>query len=375
MMFERARERGPLKLTAVAGLVLALLACQKPSPPSVEPEETTPMAVTAAATAAATAAETAVLARAAAPETAPASTARVRALEAEPAGSSWSIKVSGRVVAIGDLHGDLAAALQALELAGAIDRRGAWVGGDLTVVQTGDQLDRGDDERKILDLFLRLEGEARAAGGQLIVLNGNHEVMNVAGDFRYVTPGGFAEFEGVEAGQGATLPEMVPPFARARAAAFWPGGPYAQQLASRRVIAKVGDDLFAHGGVREAHLDYGIERVNRETAQWMNGRGPAPDVLQSEQGPIWTRIYSEPQPQPQACQELSRVLKRTETKRLIVGHTVQRDGITSACDGRVYRIDVGLASYYGGERIQVLELAPGAPRILSEARSLAQAAE
>ena len=69
------------------------------------------------------------------------------------------------------------------------------------------------------------------------------------------------------------------------------------------------------------------------------------------------------------------MLKRTEAKRLVVGHTVQREGVTSACDGRVYRIDVGLASYYGGEHIQVLQVAPGAPRILSEARNPARAAE
>lgn len=366
-MIERAWERGQLRITAAAALAFVLLACEKPSPPSAEPRET--------ASAVASAATTTVLAQAAAQETNPAPTARREAPNAKLSGDSWSFEANGRVVAVGDLHGDLGATLHALELAGAIDRRGAWVGGDLTVVQTGDQLDRGDDERKILDLLRRLEGEARAAGGQLIVLNGNHEVMNVAGDFRYVTPGGFTAFEGIETGPNTTLPAMVPPFARARAAAFLPGGPYAQQLATRNVIVKVGDNLFAHGGVRESHIEYGIERLNRETAQWMNGRGSAPALLQSEQGPIWTRVYSEPQPQSQACQELERVLKRTEAKRLVVGHTVQREGVTSACDGRVYRIDVGLASYYGGEHIQVLQVAPGAPRILSEARNPARAAE
>ena len=42
-------------------------------------------------------------------------------------------------------------------------------------------------------------------------------------------------------------------------------------------------------------------------------------------------------------------------KRMIVGHTVHTEGITSACDGKVWRIDVGLAAHYGGP-MQVLEI-------------------
>ena len=60
-----------------------------------------------------------------------------------------------RIVAFGDVHGDLEAARGALRLAGAIDEQDRWIGGDLIVVQTGDQLDRGDQEQAILDLFER----------------------------------------------------------------------------------------------------------------------------------------------------------------------------------------------------------------------------
>ena len=65
-----------------------------------------------------------------------------------------------RIVAIGDLHGDLDATRQALLLAGAIDENDHWVGGEMTVVQTGDQLDRDDQEQAILELLDRLQGEA-----------------------------------------------------------------------------------------------------------------------------------------------------------------------------------------------------------------------
>jgi hypothetical protein len=97
------------------------------------------------------------------------------------------VPAAGRIVAIGDLHGDLNATRQALRLAGAIDASDQWIGGDLVVVQTGDQLDRGDNEQEILDLFERLASQAAKTGGAVYSLNGNHELMNAVFDFRYVT--------------------------------------------------------------------------------------------------------------------------------------------------------------------------------------------
>ena len=54
-------------------------------------------------------------------------------------------------------------------------------------------LDRGDDEIAILILLQKLHKQAEAQGGAVYILNGNHEVLNVSGDFRYVTQGAFRE--------------------------------------------------------------------------------------------------------------------------------------------------------------------------------------
>lgn len=61
--------------------------------------------------------------------------------------------------------------------------------------QVGDQLDRGDNEIEILYFLERLQQEARAAGGALHVLTGNHETMNAQGRFRYSTPEGTSHFQ------------------------------------------------------------------------------------------------------------------------------------------------------------------------------------
>ncbi len=259
-----------------------------------------------------------------------------------------------RIVAIGDVHGDLDGLRRALRLAGAIDVEDDWIGGELVVVQTGDQLDRGDQERGILDLLAKLEEQAAKAGGALHVLNGNHEVMNVQGDFRYVTPGGFSEFRDVTGGSPDVT--RMPSVAQGRAAAFFPRGRYAKQLGARNTVVTVGDTVFAHGGVLPKHVEYGITRLNSEVRAWMNGtRAEPPAVVVAEDGPIWTRFYSEPETAEAHCQVLRRTLDMMRADRLVVGHTTQKDGITSACDGKVWRIDVGIARYYGS-RIEALEL-------------------
>ncbi len=89
---------------------------------------------------------------------------------------------------LGDLHGDIQAAQAAMALTGATNANGEWIGRNLTVIQTGDLIDRGPEDRKVLDWLAQLEQQAPKANSTLHLLNGNHELMNVDGDFRYIHP-------------------------------------------------------------------------------------------------------------------------------------------------------------------------------------------
>ncbi len=91
--------------------------------------------------------------------------------------------------------------------------------------------------------------------------------------------------------------------------------------------------MFVHGGVLEAHLRYGLGRINREAREWLTGppTAPAPRVLVDPEAPIWTRDYSDGAPTAEKCAELARVLAALSAKRLVVGHSVQKQGINSAC--------------------------------------------
>ena len=68
---------------------------------------------------------------------------------------------ASRIVAIGDIHGAYAEYTTALKRAGLIDEQLKWSGGRATLVQTGDYTDRGTDVRKVLDLLMQIEREAR----------------------------------------------------------------------------------------------------------------------------------------------------------------------------------------------------------------------
>jgi hypothetical protein len=333
--------------TAAAALVTLLVGCTRSTPAEPAGEGTAPKAPSAA-----TPAQTA--ATSSATQTAATGSASAGTTSGD-ADTSYRFPATDRLVAIGDLHGDLAVTRAALRLAHAIDEYDRWIGGKLVVVQTGDEIDRGDGDRAILDLFDRLADSAHAAGGEVHALIGNHEAMNVGGDFRYVTPGGFAAFSDVDARRiPVAIAAQFPVEARGRLAAFFPGGPYASRLSQRKPVIVVGDTLFVHGGVTLEHVKYGLGRFDHDVSRWMSGEGAAPALAGDQEGPLWTRRYSDDEAGID-CAGLGQTLQALGLRRMVVGHTPHESGVSPACDGRVWRIDTGLSKYYGGP-LQVLEI-------------------
>lgn len=289
------------------------------------------------------------------------------AQENKPEPASSKIRAQ-RVVAIGDVHGDLAATKSVLKLAGLIDDQERWTGGSTVLVQTGDILDRGDDEPEILALFWRLQDQAKAQGGRVELLLGNHEVMNAQGDLRYVTPGGFEDYAKTkipeqwpridEKSQGLPLGYL------ARKAAFVPGSDIARRFAQQKVVTMVGDTVFVHGGLSPEHAELGIEAMNEQTQAWLAGTRKMPELLKDSRGPVWNRQYGQ-RTGARACASLERALKSLGAGRMVIGHTVQSNGITSACQNKVWRIDVGMARHYGGPS-QALEIIGDQVKVLSQ---------
>ena len=114
------------------------------------------------------------------------------------ASQDWRFDDVDRVVAIADVHGAYEAMVATLQNVDIIDGDLEWAGGTAHLVIVGDILDRGPRSRDAMDLLMRLEGEAQAAGGFVHVLIGNHESMNLTGDMRYVSKAEYDAFAGEE---------------------------------------------------------------------------------------------------------------------------------------------------------------------------------
>ncbi|MGA7121329.1 MAG: hypothetical protein WBY94_14590 [Polyangiaceae bacterium] len=128
---------------------------------------------------------------------------------------------------------------------------------------------------------------------------------------------------------------------------------------------KVGDTVFVHGGTLQKHIAYGLDRMDDELDSWLSGkRRDPPSVVVADDGPVWTQAHSA-ESGPPTCAELSAALAALGARRMVVGHTVQRAGANSACDGAVWRIDVGLSRFSGGP-IEVLEILGSEARVLRE---------
>lgn len=217
---------------------------------------------------------------------------------------------TGRVVAIGDIHGaagQVRALLQTLEL---IDSEDRWVGGDATLVQTGDFTDRGAGVKLVLDLLMDLEAGASDAGGRVVVLLGNHEAMNLTGNLRDTTPQLLAPFatresetrreEAYEAyvslhkERAKVLGPLGQPLVTRDAwmqahplgfieylEAFGPKGSYGRWLRGKPVVAKVGDSILLHGGLRPdgpTDLDAINAQVRRELETFDRARAALIDL-------------------------------------------------------------------------------------------------
>jgi hypothetical protein len=270
-----------------------------------------------------------------------------------------------RVVAIGDLHGDLSKARAALRLAGAIDENDAWIGGDLVVVQTGDVVDRGPYDREILDLLERLSHEAASEGGAVHRVLGNHEYGDTAGIMSYVPLRGFWSFFDMwdEYVDDPALADYED-YERPRRGAFLPGGPYAQLVSGNDLILKLDGTVYVHGSLLPEHAMYGIERMNGEMRSWLRGEtADPPSIAVTSGSPFYSRKFGY-EVDDGDCAVAREALSFAGASRMVIGHTVQSDGVNSVCGGRVYRIDTGMSSYYQDGPVEILEITPQGIRTL-----------
>lgn len=307
------------------------------------------------------------------------------------AAASWpcDVRTTDRVVAVGDVHGAYDRFLAILQTAGLVDGRERWTGGRAILVQTGDVLDRGPDSRKALDLLRQLERDAPRQGGQVIALLGNHEVMRLVGDWRYVSAG---EFEAFKTSGSADLRERVfekragtkaardgasfdarlfrqqfdrdtPLGAIELGHAFDTKGEYGAWIRRRPTVAHVNGVLFLHGGLTESLASLGCAGINDTIQRDLAALAVTPEKLSeltalSELGPLWHRRLALDD-DTTVSSTLDVVLERLRSRAIVVGHTVTKPGrIVARLGGRVIQIDTGMVggSFFPNGAAAALEI-------------------
>lgn len=202
-----------------------------------------------------------------------------------------------RVVAIGDIHGAYDNLISILHKAELIDRRDRWSGGDATLVQTGDFIDRGADSVKVARYLRKLQKQAEKDGGQVIVLLGNHEVLNLIGDLRYVTRDILSAYVDSRSEarhtfycndyakhirRKAAMAEQEVPTQRVvlsqcqNAQAFGlveyiealgPNGELGEWLRTLPAVVQLGEMVFLHGGLSPELAGRKLDEINRTVAE------------------------------------------------------------------------------------------------------------
>jgi hypothetical protein len=259
-----------------------------------------------------------------------------------PAGRGVIKGLNQRVVAIGDLHGDLDILRNILRAAEVLDEEtDSWKEGCTNiVVQLGDVVGRGPHAPAILQLLHRLKGEAAKAGGRVITLSGNHEMMSLMGSINYVHP------QLLEESGGANGFRYL----------FGVGGRYGRMFAEDSFAAAlIGDVVYVHGGLTARYAAYGVGKLNNEL--WYQGLMAAnlsKHAFHANDSPLWDRSIVAAARQKN-CKPLTDALQALSAKEgvpvgaMVVGHTMMPDGkIGSWCAGRLVAADVGLSRYIEG---------------------------
>ncbi len=341
---------------------------------------------------------------------------------------AYEIDTPERVVTFGDVHGAYPELVQLLVETGVIDAETNWVGGKTQLVSLGDLIDRGRDSRKVVELLMKLEQQATAAGGAVHVVLGNHEVMVMIGDWRYISKPEYTAFAADETstqrqalldryradhpdlGEDEVLRAVekdFPPGFLGLQHAYSPSGELGAWLLEQPFLLRINDSLYMHGGISAEIAEKSVAAVNQDNkaelrrylelveslrAQgilspavdfWdrrvhLNTQAEAAIAAQPKQRPAWFEqfleladlegafLFSPASPiwyrGSSFCHPFSesfnteRMLKRTNTRRVVVGHTPNPSGAVERMDGLVLRMDTGmLRSAYRGRPAILVE--------------------
>jgi hypothetical protein len=228
---------------------------------------------------------------------------------------------------LSDIEGNFKGFKMILAGAGVINQSLDWTYGNGHLVLVGDFFDRGTDVTACLWLIYKLEAEAERTGGKVHFILGNHEVMNLTGEYHYVN----ARYQ-------ANADTLKLPYNE------WydNDAELGRWLRTKNVAEKIGDILFTHGGIHTAIVNAklslaDINQIARTCIDKKASHYTADEKLVTgKDGPYWYRVLAQ---EEASEEELSSILKAFGVHKIIIGHTILGK-IKSLYNGNVIVIDL-----------------------------------
>jgi len=240
-----------------------------------------------------------------------------------------SYKAVNKLLVLSDIEGEFEA-FRALMIANKVmDANYNWIFGKAHVVICGDLFDRGKDVIPYLWLLYRLEADAIGKGGFLHVLLGNHDVMNMAGDLRYLASKYPASAQLLRTEYGDLIGEKTE---------------IGKWLRSKNAVEKIGNRLFLHAGISPEinATDLNLAKLNERCrafygipSKQLSDEGK---LLMSSKGPFWFRGYFGEN--NVAVSTVDSTLKKFGVKQIFVGHTITKQNIAAYYNFKVIGVDV-----------------------------------
>jgi hypothetical protein len=266
----------------------------------------------------------------------------------------FEYEYSNRIVIIGDIHGDIRRFKDILIDAKIINKNIEWIAEpkNTIVVQMGDQVDSInrdpslDDWEVLPDVemiyFTNLLNKiALSKGGRVISLIGNHELMNIIGNFSYVS--------------SKSLNTNYK-----RQELFKPGGTLSAILSQRPLVVKIGKLLFCHAGITLEHLSI-LSKYNKDISYlntiWKNflknntilieDKEIFENIILDMDGILWTRDLNN-------SEDIIKLQEQLGCVYMFVGHTVVER--IKLINNFIWYTDTGISRSFGNTSYQYIDI-------------------
>ncbi len=239
-------------------------------------------------------------------------------------------KMPARLFIFSDIEGNFAGFRKMLQANKIIDEKMEWTFGDGHLVLAGDFVDRGAQVTEVLWLIYSLEDKAKKAGGYVHYVLGNHEIMNLSGDLRYLN----AKYV-----ENAKLMNrnFVSLYGRETELGKW--------FRSKNIIEKIGDIVVVHGGISAQvnRMEVDVRKINSLSRNFYDDSlyvypDPNIDTLFGDYGPFWYRGYYV-KPDSSVDNQVNQTLRKFRVDHVVTGHTIVADTVSMWYGGKVFNTD------------------------------------